>query len=55
VKPGEQPVEISDMTARLVLGEANMDEWNHARFLSTLNLIYWCVVQLSKQIFFAFL
>jgi hypothetical protein len=45
VKPGEQPVEISDMTARLVLGEANMDEWNHARFLSMLNLIYWCVVQ----------
>ncbi|KAJ6486832.1 hypothetical protein C8R45DRAFT_996149 [Mycena sanguinolenta] len=40
VKPGEQPVEIGDMTARLVLGEANMDEWNHARFLSTLNLIY---------------
>ncbi|KAJ7336459.1 hypothetical protein DFH08DRAFT_878889, partial [Mycena albidolilacea] len=40
VKPGEQPVEISDMTARLVLGEANMDEWNHARFLSMLNLIY---------------
>ncbi|KAK7018996.1 RBR-type E3 ubiquitin transferase [Favolaschia claudopus] len=40
VKPGEQPVEISDMTARLVLGDPNMDEWNHARFLSTLNLIY---------------
>ncbi|KAJ7128094.1 hypothetical protein C8R46DRAFT_1145157 [Mycena filopes] len=41
VKPGEQAVEISDMTARLVLGEGkNMDEWNHARFLSTLNLIY---------------
>ncbi|KAJ7336456.1 hypothetical protein DFH08DRAFT_878875 [Mycena albidolilacea] len=40
VKPGEQPVEIGDMTARLVLGEANMDEWNHARFLSMLNLIY---------------
>ncbi|KAF7350514.1 RBR-type E3 ubiquitin transferase [Mycena venus] len=40
VKPGEQPIEIGDMTARLVLGEANMDEWNHARFLSTLNLIY---------------
>ncbi|KAJ7136091.1 hypothetical protein C8R44DRAFT_393126 [Mycena epipterygia] len=40
VKPGEQPVEISDTTARLVLGESNMDEWNHARFLSTLNLIY---------------
>ncbi|KAJ7793102.1 hypothetical protein B0H14DRAFT_3498481 [Mycena olivaceomarginata] len=29
------------MTVRLVLGEANMDEWNHAWFLSTLNLIYW--------------
>ncbi|KAJ7819721.1 hypothetical protein B0H14DRAFT_3737038 [Mycena olivaceomarginata] len=41
VKPGKQPVEISDMTARLVLGEANMDEWNHAWFPSTLNLIYW--------------
>ncbi|KAJ6571824.1 hypothetical protein B0H19DRAFT_669789 [Mycena capillaripes] len=40
VKPGEEPIEISDMTARLVLGEGNMDEWNHARFLSTLNLIY---------------
>ncbi|KAJ7232978.1 hypothetical protein B0H12DRAFT_1144517 [Mycena haematopus] len=40
VKPGEEPVEIGDMTARLVLGDANMDEWNHARFLSTLNLIY---------------
>ncbi|KAJ7236214.1 hypothetical protein C8J57DRAFT_1377041 [Mycena rebaudengoi] len=31
VKPGEEPVEISDMTARV---------WNHARFLSTLNLLY---------------
>ncbi|KAJ7236212.1 hypothetical protein C8J57DRAFT_1377036 [Mycena rebaudengoi] len=40
VKTGEQPVEISDMTAKLVLGESNMDEWNHARFLSTLNLLY---------------
>ncbi|KAJ7236179.1 hypothetical protein C8J57DRAFT_137915 [Mycena rebaudengoi] len=40
VKAGEEPVEISDMTARLVLGESNMDEWNHARFLSTLNLLY---------------
>ncbi|KAL7409036.1 hypothetical protein BDY24DRAFT_242911 [Mrakia frigida] len=40
VKPGEAIVEISDMTARLVLGEPNMDPWNHARFLSTLNLIY---------------
>jgi hypothetical protein len=26
VKPGEEPVEISDMTARVVLGESNMDE-----------------------------
>ncbi|KAJ7627657.1 hypothetical protein DFH06DRAFT_1339170 [Mycena polygramma] len=40
IKPGEELVEISDVTARLVLGEANMEEWNHARFLSTLNLIY---------------
>lgn len=40
VKPGENPVEISDMTARLVLGEANMEDWNNARFMSTLNLIY---------------
>ncbi|KAJ7637073.1 hypothetical protein FB45DRAFT_908153 [Roridomyces roridus] len=40
VKPGEQPVEISDVTAKLVLGDTNMNDWNHARFLSTLNLIY---------------
>ncbi|CAK5271810.1 unnamed protein product [Mycena citricolor] len=40
VKPGEEAVEISDVTARLVLGQDNMDEWNHARFLSSLNLIY---------------
>ncbi|KAJ7749330.1 hypothetical protein DFH07DRAFT_829339 [Mycena maculata] len=40
VKPGEEPVQISDLTAQLVLGASNMDEWNHARFLSTLNLIY---------------
>ncbi|KAJ7143328.1 hypothetical protein C8R43DRAFT_572418 [Mycena crocata] len=32
--------QISDTTARLVLGEKNMNEWAHARFLSTLNLIY---------------
>jgi hypothetical protein len=38
------------MTARLVLGELNMDEWNHARFLSTLNLIYWYVSYLSAAI-----
>jgi hypothetical protein len=55
VKLGEQPVEISDMTTQLVLGQVNMDEWNHAWFLPTLNLVYWCVVQLSKQIFFLFL
>ena|ERR1700729_1982176 len=36
-------VEIGDMTARLVLGDGNMDEWNHARFMSTLNIIYWSV------------
>ncbi|KAF7318206.1 RBR-type E3 ubiquitin transferase [Mycena chlorophos] len=39
-KPGEQPPEISDRVALLVLGPANLEEWNHARFLSTLNLIY---------------
>ena len=43
MKPGEQMVEIGDMTARLVLGDGNMDEWNHARFLSTMNIIYWSV------------
>ncbi|KAJ7627656.1 hypothetical protein DFH06DRAFT_1227789 [Mycena polygramma] len=32
--------EIDDTTARLVLGESNMDEWNHARFLSTLRRIH---------------
>ncbi|KAJ7457720.1 hypothetical protein FB451DRAFT_1564085 [Mycena latifolia] len=40
VKPGEQPVEISDMTARLVLGESNMPAWDRARFLTTHNIIY---------------
>jgi len=40
VKPGEQMVQIGDMTARLVLGNDNMDEWNHARFMSTLNIMY---------------
>ncbi|KAJ7136092.1 hypothetical protein C8R44DRAFT_769668 [Mycena epipterygia] len=38
--PVEKPIEISDATAQLVLGEPNMDEWNHARFFLTLNLIY---------------
>ncbi|KAJ6499588.1 hypothetical protein C8R47DRAFT_294488 [Mycena vitilis] len=32
--------EIDDTTARLVLGELNMDEWNHARFLSKLRRIH---------------
>jgi len=40
VKPGEKMVEIGDMTARLVLGDCNMDEWNQARFMSTLDIIY---------------
>ncbi|KAJ7076107.1 hypothetical protein B0H15DRAFT_605916 [Mycena belliarum] len=40
VKKGKLPVEISDLTARLVLGEPNMDEWKYARFLSRLNIIY---------------
>lgn len=40
IKPGEKMIEISDMTARLVLGDGNMEEWNHARFMSTLNIIY---------------
>ncbi|KAJ7637075.1 hypothetical protein FB45DRAFT_908166 [Roridomyces roridus] len=35
-----KPVYISDSTARLVLGEPNMDEWNQARFLRTINLIF---------------
>ncbi|KAJ7580269.1 hypothetical protein C8J56DRAFT_278895 [Mycena floridula] len=39
-KPGEKAVEISDNTARLVLGEPNMEPWDDARYLSTLNLIY---------------
>jgi hypothetical protein len=43
VKPGVQPVEISDLTAQLVLGEPNIKEWNHARYLSMLNLIDWYV------------
>ena len=44
MKPGEQLVEIGDNTAQLVLGGGNMDEWNHARFMSTMNIIYWLVV-----------
>jgi hypothetical protein len=41
VKPGEKLVEISDLTARLVLGEGNMEGWNHARLVSKMNIIYW--------------
>ncbi|KAJ7910691.1 hypothetical protein B0H13DRAFT_2011941, partial [Mycena leptocephala] len=33
------PGRPGDATARMVLGESNMDEWNHARFLWTLNRI----------------
>jgi len=40
VKPGEQMVELGDMLAKLVLGEGNMDEWQHARYVSTLDIIY---------------
>jgi hypothetical protein len=40
VRPGERMVEISDMTAVLVLGPNNMDEWRHARFFSALEIMY---------------
>jgi len=40
VKPGEKMVEIGDITARLVLGDGNMDEWNNARFMSTMDIIH---------------
>ncbi|KAJ7660040.1 hypothetical protein B0H17DRAFT_335377 [Mycena rosella] len=40
IKQGEVAVEIDDTVAKLVLGEANMDEWNDARFLATHNIIY---------------
>jgi hypothetical protein len=49
VKPGEQLIEISDQTARLVLGEVNMEEWNQARFMLTLNIMYWYVVLISSE------
>jgi hypothetical protein len=41
VKPGEELVEIGDATAQLILGEGNMEEWNHARFLTGLDIMYW--------------
>jgi hypothetical protein len=31
------------MTAQLVLGPGNLEEWGQARFLSTLNIIYWYI------------
>jgi hypothetical protein len=43
VKPGKKMVEIGDMTARLVLGDGNLDEWNRARFLLTRTILYWSV------------
>ncbi|KAJ7847702.1 hypothetical protein B0H14DRAFT_2769281 [Mycena olivaceomarginata] len=39
VEKGAKSREINDATARLVLGESNMDEWNQARFWSTLSLL----------------
>ncbi|KAJ7223310.1 hypothetical protein GGX14DRAFT_657898 [Mycena pura] len=34
--PAEPPPRISSRTAQLVLGEANMENWRHVRYLSTL-------------------
>ncbi|KAF7348637.1 RBR-type E3 ubiquitin transferase [Mycena venus] len=39
IKPEMQRVPLSDVTALQVLGEPNIDEWNHTRLLSTLKLI----------------
>ncbi|KAJ6509681.1 hypothetical protein DFH09DRAFT_1100736 [Mycena vulgaris] len=39
IKPGEQRISISDVTAQQVLGEPNIEECNHAKLLSTLNLM----------------
>lgn len=35
--------EIGDISARLVLGDVNMDEWNHARFMLTMDIMYWSI------------
>jgi hypothetical protein len=43
VKPGKKMIEIGDMTARLVLGDGNLDEWNRARLLSKRTILYWSV------------
>jgi len=40
MKPDEGVVEIGDTTARLVLGDDNMDEWNQARFMWTQDIMY---------------
>ena len=57
VNPEEELVEISDQTAQLVLGEGNMEEWNHARFTLSLNIMYWyvfptslCLVQAERNL-----
>lgn len=42
--PGVDLIEISDQTAQLVLGEGNMEEWNYARFMMSLNIMYWYVL-----------
>ncbi|KAF7350515.1 RBR-type E3 ubiquitin transferase [Mycena venus] len=39
IKPEVQRVPLSDVIAQQVLGEPNIEEWNHARLLSTLKLI----------------
>ena len=39
--PAEPPPRISSRTAEVVLGEANMENWRHVRYLST--LMEWCV------------
>jgi len=33
-------VEIGDVTAQLILGAGNMDEWKQARYMSALDIIY---------------
>ncbi|KAF7326389.1 RBR-type E3 ubiquitin transferase [Mycena venus] len=39
IKPEVQHVPLSDVTVLEVLGKPNIEEWNHARLLSTLELI----------------
>ncbi|KAJ7054348.1 hypothetical protein C8F01DRAFT_487746 [Mycena amicta] len=35
MRPGARKLEINDATASLVLGDTNLEEWNHARFLAS--------------------